>query len=31
MTEEEEMRKFLEGETTGPKPGAKPMKHRGHK
>lgn len=31
MTEEEEMRRFLEGEGPVPKPGAKPMKHGGHK
>ena len=29
--EEEEMRRFLEGEGPAPKPGAKPMKHGGHK
>ena len=29
--EEEEMRRFLEGEGPAPKPGAKPKKHGGHK
>ena len=29
--EEEEMRRFLEGEGPAPNPGAKPMKHGGHK
>lgn len=29
--EDEEMRRFLEGEGAAPKPGAKPMQHGGHK
>lgn len=29
--EEEQMRRFLEGEGEAPKPGSKPMKHGGHK
>ena len=30
LSEEEEIRRFLEGEGKAPKPGAKPMKHGGH-